>query len=70
MSRININVNSFAEKLLKAVKGGKDIVEPTFIHLDGVPGGDEIKKATGCEFFSVPVTLGVSSSLSSFTMKH
>jgi malate dehydrogenase len=45
---------------LKAVKGENGIIEPTFIYLDGVPGGDAILKATGCEFFSVPVELGVS----------
>jgi malate dehydrogenase len=48
----------FAEKVLKAVKGGKGIIEPTFIYLDGVPGGDAIREATGCDFFSVPVELG------------
>jgi hypothetical protein len=50
----------FAEKVLKAVKGEKGIVEPTFIYLSGVPGGDAIQKETGCDFFSVPVELGVS----------
>ncbi|KAI9746425.1 MAG: hypothetical protein M1818_000138 [Claussenomyces sp. TS43310] len=48
----------FAEKVLKAIKGGQGIVEPTFVYLPGVPGGDEIAKETGCDFFSVPVELG------------
>ncbi|KAL2108261.1 hypothetical protein VUR80DRAFT_4060 [Thermomyces stellatus] len=48
----------FAEKLLKAVKGEKGLVEPTFVYLPGVPGGAEIAKKTGCDFFSVPVELG------------
>jgi len=48
----------FAEKVLKAVKGGKGIVEPTFVYLPGVPGGEAIFKETGTEFFSVPVELG------------
>jgi malate dehydrogenase len=49
----------FAEKVLRAAVGGETgIVEPTFIHLDGVPGGDAIKAATGLDFFSVPVELG------------
>ncbi|OTB06917.1 hypothetical protein M426DRAFT_9341 [Hypoxylon sp. CI-4A] len=48
----------FAEKLLKAVKGEKGLVEPSFIYLSGVPGGDEVAKATGLDFFSVPVELG------------
>ncbi|KAM0719056.1 hypothetical protein Q7P37_004961 [Cladosporium fusiforme] len=48
----------FAEKLLKAAKGETGIVEPTFVYLPGVPGGDAIVKETGLEFFSVPVELG------------
>jgi len=48
----------FSEKVLKALGGEKGIVEPTFIYLPGVPGGDVIAKETGLEFFSVPVELG------------
>lgn len=50
----------FAEKLIRAAKGEKGIVEPTFIYLPGVTGGDAIQKETGVDFFSVPVELGVS----------
>ena len=50
----------FAESILKAVKGEKGIVEPTFVYLPGVEGGDAIQKATGVDYFSVPVELGVS----------
>jgi hypothetical protein len=49
----------FAEKLIKALKGEKGIVEPTFVYLPGVPGGEAIAKETGVDFFSVPVELGV-----------
>lgn len=52
----------FAESVIKAMKGEKGIVEPTFVYLPGVPGGDEIAKATGVDFFSVPCELGVSRS--------
>lgn len=48
----------FAECVLKAVKGEKGIVEPTFVYLPGVSGGDAIAKETGVDFFSVPVELG------------
>ncbi|KAK5121920.1 hypothetical protein LTR85_004492 [Meristemomyces frigidus] len=48
----------FAEKVMKAAKGETGIVEPTFVYLPGVEGGDAIAKETGCEFFSVPVELG------------
>ncbi|KAI5803247.1 malate dehydrogenase, NAD-dependent [Geopyxis carbonaria] len=49
----------FAESIIKAVQGEKGIVEPTFIYLPGVTGGEEISKAVGgLEFFAVPVELG------------
>lgn len=46
--------------MLKAVAGAKGLVEPSYVYLPGVPGGDEIAKKTGCDFFSVPIELGVS----------
>ena len=45
---------------MKAVKGEKGIVEPTYVYLPGIPGGEAIAKETGLDFFSVPVELGVS----------
>jgi hypothetical protein len=50
----------FAEKVLKAVKGEKGLVEPSYVYLPGVPGGKEIAEKTGVDFFSVPIELGVS----------
>lgn len=50
----------FAEALIKAAKGEKGIIEPTFVYLPGIEGGDAIAKATGSDYFSVPVELGVS----------
>lgn len=50
----------FAEKLIKASKGEKGIIEPTFVYLPGVPGGKEIVKEIGVEYFSVPIELGPS----------
>lgn len=49
----------FAEAVIKALRGEAGIVEPTFVYLPGIAGGDEIAKATGVEFFSTLVTLGV-----------
>ena len=40
---------------MQALRGDSSIIEPTFVYLPGIPGGDPIVKATGCEFFSVPV---------------
>ena len=51
--------NSFAESIIKATKGEKGIVEPTYVYLPGVPGGEAIAKETGVDYFSVPVELGV-----------
>ncbi|KAE8377916.1 lactate/malate dehydrogenase [Aspergillus bertholletiae] len=48
----------FAESVIKASKGQTGIIEPTFVYLPGIPGGEEIVKATGVEFFSTLVTLG------------
>lgn len=35
-------------------------MEPSYVYLPGVGGGDAIAKDTGVEYFSVPVELGVS----------
>ncbi|KAJ5570361.1 malate dehydrogenase [Penicillium hispanicum] len=48
----------FAEAVIKATKGEKGIIEPTFVYLPGVSGGEEIAKTTGLDFFSTPVELG------------
>ncbi|KAF3925111.1 hypothetical protein AA313_de0210194 [Arthrobotrys entomopaga] len=49
----------FAKSLLEAAGGKSGIVEPTYVYLDGVPGGEEVKKAVGgLDFFAVPVELG------------
>ncbi len=50
----------FTESIIKAAKGEKGIVEPTFVYLPGVTGGEAIAKETGVDFFSVPIELGVS----------
>jgi len=50
----------FAEKILKAIKGEKGIVEPSYVYLPGIPGGEAIAKETGCDFFAVPIELGPS----------
>lgn len=45
------------------MKGATGIIEPTYVFLPGVPGGEAIVSATGVDYFSVPVELGVSSIL-------
>jgi len=49
----------FAEKILRAVRGEKGIIEPSYVYLPGVEGGAEIAKLTGVEYFSVPIELGI-----------
>ena len=48
----------FAERVMQAVKGKSGIVEPTFVYLPGIEGGEAVQKASGCDYFSVPVELG------------
>jgi hypothetical protein len=50
----------FAESIIKASQGQSGIVEPTFVYLPGVTGGEDIANETGVEFFSTLVELGVS----------
>lgn len=50
----------FTEKLIKAMQGEKGIIEPSYVYLPGIEGGDAIHKETGCDYFSVPVELGPS----------
>lgn len=57
---VSLTLHSFAERVIRASKGEQGVVEPTFIYLPGVAGGDAIAKQTGLDFFSVPVELGVS----------
>ena len=52
----------FANKVIKAVKGERGIVAPTFVHLTADrASGDALKKEIGrdLEYFSAPVELGV-----------
>lgn len=52
----------FAGKVIRAIKGEKGIVAPTFVNLaSDKTGGDALKKELGkdLEYFSAPVELGV-----------
>ncbi|KDQ54453.1 hypothetical protein JAAARDRAFT_38123 [Jaapia argillacea MUCL 33604] len=53
--------SEFASKLLRAVKGEKGIVAPSYVHLTAdKEGGEVVKKEIGrdLEYFSVPIELG------------
>lgn len=47
-----------------ALKGEKGLIEPTYVYLSGVEGGEEVRKAVGgLDFFAVPTELGPSGAL-------
>ncbi|KAF7557564.1 hypothetical protein G7Z17_g596 [Cylindrodendrum hubeiense] len=48
----------FAQAVIKASQGQTGIVEPTYIYLPGVPGGEAIAHELGVDYFAVPVQLG------------
>ena len=53
----------FAAKVLRAVKGEKGIIAPSYVNLAAdKTGGDALKKTIGedIDYFSAPVELGVS----------
>jgi malate dehydrogenase len=55
----------FASKVIKAIKGEKDLVAPSYVHLDAdKEGGAKVKKEIGKEldYFSSNVQLGVNES--------
>ena len=46
---------------MKAAKGDSGIVQPSFVYLPGVPGGETVQKEVdGLDFFSTNIELGVS----------
>ncbi|KAL9020097.1 MAG: hypothetical protein Q9185_002654 [Variospora sp. 1 TL-2023] len=66
----------FTESVIKAAKGQKGIIEPSYVYLPGIDGGDAISKETGVDYFSVPIELGplgaekAQNVLSSITLKE
>ncbi|EGC48289.1 malate dehydrogenase [Histoplasma capsulatum var. duboisii H88] len=50
----------FSESVIRASKGESGIVEPTYVYLPGIQGGDVIKNLVGLDYFSIPVELGKS----------
>lgn len=53
----------FANKIIRAVKGEKGIIAPSFVHLSAdKDGGEALKKEIGrdLDYFSAPIELGVS----------
>jgi malate dehydrogenase len=54
-----LTLGRFAESVLRAVKGESGVIEPSYVYLPGVPGGEAVQKAVnGLEYFSTNVQLG------------
>ncbi|KAF4468367.1 malate dehydrogenase [Fusarium albosuccineum] len=49
----------FAQAVIKASQGKADIVEPAYVYLPGVQGGEAIARELGVDYFALPVGLGV-----------
>jgi malate dehydrogenase len=45
----------FAQAIIKALKGETGIVEPAYVYLPGVPGGEEVAKDLRVDYFAVPI---------------
>ena len=55
--------------MLRAVKGEKGVIQPSFVYLPGVPGGDAVQKSVdGLDYFSTNVELGVPPPFSEFML--
>ena len=61
-------MNRFAEAVLRAVKGESGIIQPSFVYLPGVSGGEVVQKSVdGLDYFSTNIELGVPILISQFT---
>lgn len=49
---------SFAQAVIKAFQGQTGIVEPAYVYLPGVSGGEAIARELGVDYFAVPVKFG------------
>jgi len=50
----------FADAVLKALKGEKGIVQPSYMYLPGIPGGTTLQHSlNGLDYFSTNIELGV-----------
>lgn len=50
----------FMEAVLKAAKGEKGIVQPSYVYLPGIHGGEIVKNSVdGIDYFSANLELGV-----------
>ncbi|KAF9874304.1 malate dehydrogenase [Colletotrichum karsti] len=48
----------FAQAIMKAAQGRSEVVEPAYVYLPGVQGGESISRELGVDYFAVPITFG------------
>lgn len=49
---------SFALAIIKASQGQSGVVEPAYVYLPGLQGGEAVAHALGVSYFAVPVSFG------------
>ncbi|EEU35555.1 uncharacterized protein NECHADRAFT_55537 [Fusarium vanettenii 77-13-4] len=54
----------FAQAIIKASQGQSGIVEPAYVYLPGIPGGEAIAGELGVDYFTLPVSLGLNGAIS------
>ncbi|KAJ4177399.1 hypothetical protein NW755_013885 [Fusarium falciforme] len=48
----------FAQAIIKVSQGQSGVVEPAYVYLPGIPGGEAIAGELGVDYFALPVTFG------------
>lgn len=55
---------------MKAMNGERGVVEPAYVYLPGVPGGEEVAKSLSVDYFAVPIELDTEGATKAYTIGH
>ena len=55
---------------MKAMNGERGVVEPAYVYLPGVPGGEEVAKSLSVDYFAVPIELDTEGATKAHTIGH
>ncbi|KAF6806538.1 malate dehydrogenase [Colletotrichum sojae] len=58
----------FAQAIIKASQGQPGVVEPVYVYLPGIEGGDSIARELGVDYFAVPVSFGANGAETAHTI--
>ncbi|KAF6824177.1 malate dehydrogenase [Colletotrichum musicola] len=58
----------FAQAIIKASQRQPGIVEPAYVYLPGIEGGDSIARELGVDYFAVPVSFGANGAETAHTI--